>query len=62
MGCLALKLMACKVCIPVAARPHSANNGATDDVSKRARYALIGNAVSVPVAKWIGEQLMKPYL
>lgn len=54
--------MACKVCIPVAARPHSANNGATDDVSKRARYALIGNAVSVPVAKWIGEQLMKPYL
>lgn len=25
------------------------------------RWALIGNAVTVPVAKWLGERLMQPY-
>lgn len=42
-------------------RPHTANNGADDAASKRARYALLGNAVSVCVARWIGCQLMEPY-
>jgi site-specific DNA-cytosine methylase len=42
-------------------RPHTANNGADDDASKRMRYALLGNAVSVCVARWLGAQLMEPY-
>jgi hypothetical protein len=42
-------------------RPHTANNGADDDASKRVRYALLGNAVSVCVARWLGAQLMEPY-
>lgn len=25
------------------------------------RWALIGNAVTVPVAKWLGTRLMQPY-
>lgn len=25
------------------------------------RWALIGNAVTVPVAKWLGDRLMQPY-
>jgi DNA (cytosine-5)-methyltransferase 1 len=28
-----------------------------DDVPQRARWRLVGNAVSVPVSKWIGEQI-----
>src|SRR5262249_43546785 len=36
---------------------------AVDEISgtrKDARWRLVGNAVSVPVAKWLGERLSKP--
>lgn len=29
------------------------------EISDSARYRMLGNAVAVPVAKWIGERLMK---
>ncbi|KAF5830012.1 S-adenosyl-L-methionine-dependent methyltransferase [Dunaliella salina] len=34
---------------------------ADSDARERARHALLGNAVSVPVAHWLGERLMDPY-
>lgn len=33
-------------------------DGWTDQLSDSARYRVLGNAVSVPVAKWIGKRLM----
>mmetsp|Transcript_8743 Transcript_8743/g.26158 ORF Transcript_8743/g.26158 Transcript_8743/m.26158 type:complete len:819 (+) Transcript_8743:109-2565(+) len=41
-------------------RRHTASRDLDDSVCKRARYGLIGNAVSVPVARWIGERLAAP--
>lgn len=41
-------------------RRHTASRDLDDSVCKRARYGLIGNAVSVPVARWIGECLAAP--
>jgi DNA (cytosine-5)-methyltransferase 1 len=35
---------------------------ATDDVSRRNRWKLVGNAVSVPVAAWFGSRLRNPGL
>lgn len=36
-------------------------NGSEAEAGKRVRFGLVGNAVSVPVASWIGKQLMEPY-
>ena len=41
-------------------RRHTASRDLDDSVCKRARYGLIGNAVSVPVARWIGDCLAAP--
>lgn len=35
-------------------------SGWTEDAPDRARWKLVGNAVSVPVARWIGDGLKKP--
>ncbi|KAL0049698.1 hypothetical protein WJX82_007869 [Trebouxia sp. C0006] len=55
-----------EACYPVL-RPgvdsHRAPPLKDSDADKREaeRWALIGNAVTVPVAKWLGERLMQPY-
>lgn len=55
-----------EACYPIqgsaieANRRHTASRDVDDGVCKRARYGLIGNAVSVPVAKWIGDRLFAP--
>ncbi len=52
------------VCLSEAyVKPMSMSQHCIDDwrVLQAERWALIGNAVTVPVAKWLGERLMQPY-